>query len=53
MEIPFAKVGPILRFEESCEKNEKDFYGEEFKVIPFFKNNMWKHLKINKRAEGG
>ena len=33
----FAKVGSILRFEAPCKKNEKNFYGEEFKVIPFFK----------------
>ena len=37
MEIPFAKVGSILKFEASCEKNEKNFYGEEFKVTLFFK----------------
>ena len=26
MEIAFAKVGSILRYEASCEKNEKNFY---------------------------
>ena len=40
MENPFAKVGFILKFEASCEKNEKSFYGEEFKVIPFFKKQI-------------
>ena len=40
MEIPFAKGGSILKFEASCEKNEKNVYGEEFKVIPFLKSKL-------------
>ena len=36
----FAKIGSILRFEAPYENNEKNVYGEEFKVILFCKKQM-------------
>ena len=43
MEIPFPKQGSILRSEGSSEKDTNSFYGEEFKMIPFF----YKQIKFS------